>query len=196
MNIHTALSGARSFSELLPIADHAEAKLSSWGERYICVAGFSGTLHIDALASRTMELLRQLNYEFSESEREPGKHLAKKIDKLYEDSFRQAEEANPFTRAFNILREIISGLFNYFSSTHSIWFQWHQGSFQHNVDFYFYTQMQLQTVFGISPEEAERRDCCRDSRDGIRRWQVITRTEASHPQPIQVGSNTWTGRVI
>lgn len=172
MDIQTALSRTHSFSELLPIASQAEAKLSCLGCGYLCVAGYSGTIHIDALASRTLELLRRSNYEFSEAEREPGKRLAGRIDVLYHDIDMQLIGAGCFTKTLNILRELATAIFDWISGVKSVRFEWHGLAQSPNNDFQYYTRTQFQNLFGISPEEAESRNNISDKKQGPPpRWE-------------------------
>jgi hypothetical protein len=159
MYIERAVSDTQSFSGLLPIAEQAEARLSFWGYQYVYVNGYEGTLHIDALASRVLELLREVDYEFSEAERESGKQLAEKIDRLYVDTDRQFSEANCFTQAMTVLREIISRIFNYcILGNQPIRIMWHDDYLfnpNRNITFKFYTRTQFQDAFQMSPEKAE-----------------------------------------
>jgi hypothetical protein len=157
MNIQTAVSGIRSFSELLPIAEHAQVRLSFWGSRYIHVVGYEGTIHIDALASHAKKLLKQLNYEFSEDERAPGRRLAARIDVLYAESDRQFNAANSFTKTLATVRKVICSIFSFLKGGLPPRFEWQGPSLESNDDFEHYTQAQLQRVFNLSPDEAERR---------------------------------------
>jgi hypothetical protein len=173
MNIKKTVSEIQSFSGLLPIAERAEVKLSLWGSRHVCVAGYEGTLHIDALASRVMRLLRQVNYEFNETERGPGKRLAARIDQLHAESDRQVMGANLFTQGLVTLRKTITCIFDFFIKCKVISTRFHWGSFGFNDDFGHYTRTQLQTVFGLSPEEAERRNYIVGGHGGENpRWRV------------------------
>jgi len=180
MNIQTALSNARSFSELLPIAQHAEVNISFWGSRYVCVNGYQGTLEVDALASKTLELLRQTNYEFSEEEREVGKRLAGRIDNVYHDDMMQCINAPCFTQITMFFITFTSSIIDWIRGVPSTQFEWygleqrlwHVSPPNYNSDFNYYTRAQLQAVFGITPEEADRRGYRRQERNGVSRWSV------------------------
>lgn len=180
MNIQTALSNARSFSELLPIAQHAEVNITFWGSRYVCVNGYQGTLDVDALASKTLELLRQTNYEFSEQERDVGKRLAWRIDNVYADAGTQCRNAHCFTQITMFFIAFTSSIIDWIRgvpSTRLEWFGleqrlWHVSPPNYNSDFDYYTRVQLQAVFGITAEEADRRGYHRQESNGVSRWRV------------------------
>ena len=157
MNVQETVSSARSFSSLLTIAERAEPHFSIWGSRYISVSGYEGTLDVDALAARTMELLNQLNYGFSLAEHTAGKRLEERIDRIYDDHKRQVAQANVVTRILDFLREFPCALFNYlvYGDKGVLW-KW-RGQEQRSQSFDFYTRAQFQDAFHMSPEEAERR---------------------------------------
>ena len=179
MQIQQKLSETKSFSGLLPLAEHAEAKLSFWESRYLCVVGYEGTLGIDALASKTLELLHQANYEFSEEEREVGVRLAKRIDVLYNDINIQFANYSFFNKIIGFFIDVISSVFNMIISRPNIQHKWYGvGLYANpdlgqdsNNDFSFYTQAQLQARFNISPAEASRRGFFSYEIGGIRRWR-------------------------
>lgn len=173
MDIQTALSNARTFSEILPLAERAEYKVSFWGKHYICVPGYEETLNVSALAGRVIELLQQNKYEFSETERFSGRRLAGRIDYLFEESDRQWNKTNCLIKPLLMLVGFFHSLFSGQLNT-GIRYRWAQGPLNlPNDDFNYYTQTQLRTTFGISPDEAERRGYCRNHVDGIRRWYVL-----------------------
>lgn len=184
MDVQTKVHDTRSFEELSQIADRAEVKLSFWGNVHIAVAGHEGQLDCDALAAKTMGLLKQLKYEFSEQERIAGTRLAGKIEHLYRDISAQLGSANFFIKTLRIVKGIAEMFFDWISGGHSFYFgelrdfgissiqyEWHGILLQDtNDDFSFYTEKQLQTVFGISREEAERRGYRHEEKNGIHRW--------------------------
>ncbi len=158
MSVQTVVSRASSFSELLPIAERAEPHFSFWGSRYVSVSGYEGTLDIDALAARTMELRRQLNFGFSLAEHTAGKRLAERIDRIYDDHQWQVSQANCFTRVLDFLRGFPCALFNYLAyKDRGVIIRW-RGQEQRNNSFDYYTRAQFQDAFHMSPEEAERRN--------------------------------------
>jgi hypothetical protein len=179
MQIQQRLSETQSFSGLLPLAEHAEAKLSFWESRYLCVAGYEGTLGIDALASKTLELLHQANYEFSEEEREVGVRLARRIDVLYNDINIQIANYSCCKKTIFFFINVVSSLFYGIIGHPDIRSKWygiglyanHDLGQYSNDDFSFYTQAQLQARFNISPAEASRRGFFSYEIGGIRRWR-------------------------
>ena len=104
-DLRTAIGAARSFRELCPLVRHAEVRLSFWGSRYIQVQGYRGTLPIDALAKRVMELIKQ-NPNFDQHERSHGKTIAPIIDQIYDQSDKQVAEGAWFTKVFFWFRNI------------------------------------------------------------------------------------------
>ena len=181
INIQQAISETRTFAELSSIVDRAEIKISFWGNRYICVAGYEGTLDIDGFASKTMDLLKQKNYEFSETERQSGRHLARKIDSLYDESSRQPTDASCFTIMFSFWIEVTTFVYNRIKGVPLVIDEW-RGTGQYangsigkhaNEDFNCYTRAQLQSVFGISPDEAQRRGYHHFEINGIHRWKGL-----------------------
>jgi len=192
MNIQQAISETRTFAELSSIVDSAQTEISFWGNRYICVAGYEGTLDIDGFASKTMDLLKQMNYEFSETERQSGHHLARKIDSLYGESSRQRINASCFTIMLNFLIEVSTSVFNRIKGVQPVLPAWYGiGQYANedlglyaNEDFDYYTQLQLQSVFGISPDEAQRRGCHHFEINGVHRWQGLHRLVPNSCNPL------------
>jgi hypothetical protein len=197
MHIQQKISETRSFSELLPLSQHAEVKLSFWGGRYVCVDGYKGTLDVDALASKTLELLRQKKYEFSEDERVIGRQLASRIDVLYNDSVVQCVHAPCFTKTLGFFIGVISSFFHRLIGHPNVCSEWYgKGRYANddsgqysNEDFMFYTQAQLQNKFNISPTEASRRELFSYEINGIRRWRSPRNTEVR--TATQIGPNQW-----
>ena len=83
MSLKVSLNNAKSFSELKPIVDKARIGLSFWGHRYIIAIGYSGSLHIDALAARVIKLANNCKFNFSDSERMNGQFIASRINRIY-----------------------------------------------------------------------------------------------------------------
>lgn len=179
MEIQETVSGIQSFSGLLPIAQGAEIKSSFWWGPSVSVSGYEGNLDIEALAGRVIELWKQNNYEFSEVERSSGRLLAKRIDYLYEENDRHWDNTNCLVKTFLIVVGVIYGVICCKIKMAERW-RWAQGPSQlPNDDFEYYTQTQLRTAFGITPEEAKRRGFFSNRVDGIRRW---------HPPIVQVST--------
>lgn len=103
MGIKKILESVSSFTELKPLACKAKVHVSFWGTRYITVLGYEGTLPIDALAGKVLELVKK-NPHFDETERECGKAIVYPIDMLYRNSDRMAKIRNCFTRLLLFLR--------------------------------------------------------------------------------------------
>ncbi|KIC71639.1 hypothetical protein DB41_AT00020 [Neochlamydia sp. TUME1] len=59
MGIKKILESVSSFTELKPLACKAKVHVSFWGTRYITVLGYEGTLPIDALAGKVLELVKK-----------------------------------------------------------------------------------------------------------------------------------------
>jgi hypothetical protein len=157
MNLQAVVSNARSFSELLPIAQRAEPHLSFWGSCYITVAGYEGSIDIDGLASRTLQLMRQFNHDFSIREHTAGKRLAARIDRIYDKHIEQIEDAHCFTRILFALWNWPCAIFNYLVyKDRGVLMNW-RGQEQSNHYFNYYSRTQFQSAFHMSPEEAERR---------------------------------------
>jgi hypothetical protein len=166
MDIQAAVSSARSFSELRLIAERAEPHFSFWGSRYVTASGYEGTLDIDALASRTMELLDQFNFEFSLAEHNAGKRLAARIDRIYDEHNDQVDQADCFTRVLDVLRNFPCAFFNFLIyGDRGVVVRW-RGHSDSNHSFDYYTRMQFQNAFHMSPEEAESRGFIGGRRSG------------------------------
>ena len=177
MEIQTALSRASSFSELLQIADLAEPHLSFWGTEFVSVSGYEGTLSIHELAARTLELLQQLNYEFSEEEREQGTRLASRVDNIYYNADDLQKDILCITKIMYIIKTIFSFEWLFYSGSYTRT-QWHGeawvyrlGPMVYNDDFEYYTRSQFQQKFGLSPEEAASRRIDLKRNDDPPRWR-------------------------
>ena len=193
MEIQTSLARASSFSELLQIAEHAEPHLSFWGSEFLSVSGYEGTLSINALAARTLELLNQLNYEFSEVERENGMRLASKIDDIYCNRDELPKNSHCITKIMRLFRVILSFEWIFYDDTHPRT-RWHGdlwlyglGRMQ-NDDFEYYTHPQFQQKFGLSPEEAVNRQIDLERKDNPQRWKP--------PRWLQRNPHSWHQNVM
>jgi len=85
LSIQSKLNNVISFAELEPIVKEAKEDISFCGVRYIYVPGYEGSLHIDALAEKVMELVRK-NFDFDEQERSVGQRIASKITLFFKAS--------------------------------------------------------------------------------------------------------------
>jgi len=145
MNIKNALSDAVSFKDILYMADKSKPKISFFGYKSISVAGYNSFLNLDDLAASTMKAIEK-NFNFTEEERAIGKELAKRIDKIYEESDELVKMSNIFTRIIHALRKFISDLCDCGYNTRFYW------EVIERKDFEFYTKEQYQIVFNKSPK--------------------------------------------
>jgi len=155
--IGSALAATQSFADLCVLVRNAKVHLSFWGRRYIKVAGYSGTLPIDALAQRVLELVKQ-NPNFDQSERSHGKTIAALIDQFYDTSDQQVIDSSWLTKKFVSLRNLPNHL-SFCSSrncskTRWIWkecetvISWHGEHRGYHKIFEYYTKEQHQKDFG------------------------------------------------
>lgn len=159
MNIDEAISSARTFGDIQRVAAVSSAHLSFWGSKYITADGFEGSADIDAIAYRTMEMLKQVNYEFNELERVQGKLLSDKIEELYRDVRIQKFDAGYFTLAITLMRMLVTQLFEYYvCGRRNTEYEWHGLGQVSNEDFMCYTRTQFVNRFSFQPEEAELSD--------------------------------------
>jgi hypothetical protein len=158
-----SMSKAKSFAELKPLVENANANLTIFGRRKFCVKGKWGSMDIDALV-RKVNVLVTKNYEFSEEERAHGKFIVSKINEFYATTDDQAGETNKkekqrnvFTRTLCKIRDILPP---------KIKFYWEQ---HENEIFEYYTKTQYEKVFGHSPSHDHKwmRTDCPD------RWRKI-----------------------
>lgn len=155
-SLQQAIASAQSFSTLRLLAERAETSISFWGNRYLSVKGCSGFVHIDAIAARAAELLKQ-NPHFCERERPHGKSLAGRIVKIYDESDELFDKSNFLTKVIVILRNLpnIFSLRPPFGHTEARW-QWKESVrmlYEPLGDvFDFYTKPQLLKVFGRVPD--------------------------------------------
>jgi len=153
MKIDSVLANTKALSELHKIVATPHVHLSFWGQRYVTIDGFEGSLHIDDLSSWVIEYINQ-NPHFDEIERASGAVLAKMIDKIYEESDQQVKQSYLITRFFTELREcrFPKGPWNF---CHTRWL-WSDAE-ELNVDCYnqvfdFYTHRQFEIKFGFPPD--------------------------------------------
>lgn len=158
MSINTVLSTAISFVELKQIAEIAKSNLSFWGSRNVCVLGYEGTLSIDDLAERTMEILKQRQYEFSKEERADGSVLVRHINRIYREYDAQFCASSPLTKILSLFTQFISIVIK----CADVRRQWEgdikRGFYSGETNvFALYSRTQFQDSFGFQPEEAEGR---------------------------------------
>ena len=146
-SIHTALDKASSFQELHEIVRKAEPRVSCLGGRYVVARGYSNWVDHNALAKKTMALVKK-NFEFSEGEREIGKKIASKLDRIYKALDNKLQRLNILSYILYQIRKLWSDLFTCGYDTQ---FHWEGGG--DNKMFEYYTEKQYKAVYGIAPSE-------------------------------------------
>ena len=161
-----------SFSELLPIIQHLEPKLSFLGERYVTVS--NDVIQIDAVADHMINCLKR-NPHFSEDDRPHVKEIPKGINRLYEISDRQVQQSNFFTRTIIWLRKQMNMIFGHLSPRW--WWKGCEISNQPSYSNMFrcYTSIQFQQRFKCTPEEVRPKNSLLhyEGSDEIERWEVL-----------------------
>lgn len=162
MKITEAFESAFSIHALKPLVEQATTEVSFWGTRYICVHGHEGTLSIDSLASRVMDIAEKQRFTFSEEERLEGMVISEKIDLLYRTNDAKVKLRNYFTQLFVYLRDALgfcfksSNLPSYANSSSKIRWCWidceNVNETGYNKIFYYYTREQYQAKYKQSPE--------------------------------------------
>ncbi len=176
MEINDSLAGMQTYEELYNLVENAEAKLSFWGARYVCVPGYEGTVSTCDLAVRVSKMVI-INVDFDEKERSFGKKIAEKVRVLDKELWRLKCQANCLTRIFIEIRALFSRPL-WVAHKDSVW---GMSSFS-SMDWGFlnyYSRKQLQEVFGLSPENAVQKgfSLVREEVDAERnyppRWKVV-----------------------
>ncbi len=167
MTIQQTLANSKSFAELLPIARGVTVHLSFLGSRYVSVDGYSDTLELDALAAKVIELVEKYP-QFDELERVYGKEIASLIDRnTYDAVDVLVNNSNCMTWLFVKARDLCHSIFLIFQKgitdacfAHGIRWHWKDNPFpsRYNHIFTFYTAEQFKNKFGITPEEAKKKD--------------------------------------
>ncbi|CRX37631.1 hypothetical protein [Estrella lausannensis] len=150
MTIHlqTALCRASNFFEIAPIVKNAKEDISFFGGRYIYAEGYEGTVDIDAIAARFMEL-QETHFEPTEEERKLGREITPLISKLYESNY--SRDKNILTRIFCAFRDFLRNVWILFCArgygTRGSW-----SIDDGDIKFFdAYTSSQYQEVFGTPP---------------------------------------------
>jgi hypothetical protein len=149
MNINDRLSAANSFKDLFDIAAKSTPQISFFGSKSISVNGYTGVLNLDDLAASTMKTIEK-NFNFTEEERAIGEVLAKRIDKIYEESDELVKMSNIFTRIIHAFRKFINDLCDCGYNTRFYWDC-------ERSNFKFYTKEQYQNVFNKLPKSEPHR---------------------------------------
>jgi hypothetical protein len=101
-SLKNKISTATSFRELCSYTQRAHPHISFFGRRYISVEGCTGTVDINELPQRVLELIKQ-DPHFNEEERSHGKTIASRIDRLYHHSEELLADTNLCTRCMGNL---------------------------------------------------------------------------------------------
>lgn len=151
-----ALDGVRSFTDMIPIVEQVEVRLSFWGTRYVHLPLLNTTLPIDAIAARMIELVQQ-NPQFDENTRATGRRIAPLIDRIYQISDQQVAQSNCFTRLLVYLRNL-PNIYEGAGIRISSWtlYQWRDCEAVYDVGyrqiFEYYTREEYQRNFHCYPE--------------------------------------------
>jgi len=122
------------------IVERAEEGISFFGYRYIKVKGYSGTVPIDALAAKVMDMVKP-RFDFDEGQRAVYKRMAERITHLYKANDKRC--VNCFTLFFCAIRDLWKYLTTPRSMNHR--FQWFQ---QKECEvFEYYTPEQYDKAF-------------------------------------------------
>ncbi len=163
MQVENALATTNSYKDILTIAEKADAQLSFWGSRYVIVEGYEGALDIDALAEKTIGIIREKNHVLENNERDELRQVTKFINRLYTDSDAQVDRSNCITWIFCKLRKYFAGIWNYtkergFGGGWPVRSDWmSEITYGYNRRCDFYTEDQFKTDFGCTPQEAKQR---------------------------------------
>ena len=105
-NIQRTLDAIQTFNELSNIAENSNPTLSLWGNRAITVQGCEGTLPLDALTKKALELLVQNpGYAIDHAQHYASRLLVRRcIDLIYDKSDRQVRTSNCFTKLLTMIR--------------------------------------------------------------------------------------------
>ena len=137
MKINECLEKTQSFAELRKIVEKSQPNLSFFGSRYITVEGYEGTLPINSLAKRVLEI-RNKDFEFDEIERSHGHYIVHKINEIHNKSELQIEQSNRFTWLLTNVQIIFLCTLD------------ERGDWDYDISrtFELYTKQQFQKVFG------------------------------------------------
>jgi hypothetical protein len=167
LHIQNVLKTTNSFSEILAIAENSQEHVSFFGARYVTVVGYSGSLHIDDLAFRVQQMVKE-NPHFNEEGRDSGKKLIPLIDGLFEKNDQRLEGRNGFTRFLAGWRDDIN-LIHYNDKGPRFYWEHCESKWV----FYYYSKEQYEAVYNESPsvshDDFESRGVCHYI-GGCQRW--------------------------
>lgn len=121
MKINTVLPTISSFSDLRPIVEQAEVKISFWGCRSVHVNGYEGSLSIDDLPERVFEIIRTRS-DFSRNELSDGRVLEARITRLYDEETEVIKQSHFLTIGLVVITGIACGAVDVFSKSLSYFF--------------------------------------------------------------------------
>ncbi len=162
MSTQILLNNARSFADIVPIVEQAEARLSFWGTRYVYLPIRNETLPIDAIAAKVIQLIRQ-NPDSVEDQRAVGRRIASLVDRIYQTSDQQVAQSNCLTWLFVFLRNL-PNLLDRSGVLTSSWtsYAWrdceHYTLIGYRQRFDYYTREQYLRNFHHYPEEIPEND--------------------------------------
>ncbi|CDR34248.1 hypothetical protein [Criblamydia sequanensis] len=151
IELKTALSSSSNFIEFASIVKKVKEDISFFGGRYIYAEGYKGSIDIEALASRAIELMAN-NYEFNQEERITRKEVVSVIDDLFEKNYSR-KVTNIITRICCAIRDFFRNLAvllgGVFCGKVSVRWQWKYSD--ERDSFNYYTRSQYEKVFGKPP---------------------------------------------
>ena len=138
-NINVKLDSILSLYELSEIASKAKLRLSNCGRVKIIVDEFQGSLGLDALTIKILEIAKIMNYEFNNEDRKNGKKIRKKIDSIYWKYDELYNASSLLKRIFIIFTTKILELINSDFSK-SVRVKWEEDSYYRMFNLYTYNQ--------------------------------------------------------
>lgn len=152
LKIENIINSATSLAPISEIVEKANPEISWLGSCYISANGYQGTIAINALVFRVIEMVEK-NPHFSEQERAYGKKIAKHFDRICEQSDFQIKHVNCFTWILIAIRSVFERTCFY---GYNPVFEWMEKG-EHEL-FDLYTAKQYVNVFGVMPPEEGRAD--------------------------------------
>jgi hypothetical protein len=114
INVKTAVYGAQTYQELLPVTRELRAGLSSWGYQYATVTAqssiYQGTIAIGAIAEKAMKIRRSMEIngaKFTPEEKENIVLLSREISRLYGEDKANCQRADRLTTLCRFITSII-----------------------------------------------------------------------------------------
>ncbi len=117
MRLQDAINHAKTFAELLPIAEQLEVKLSFWGRQYIIAKDKStsiwiGSVPVCALVDRTQEIIHEKNfYRHNYPERHESELLDIQVNRIYSMGTANLNNSNIITRIIRAITLFFCWLF-------------------------------------------------------------------------------------